>query len=463
MFITDNFLLENKYAETLYHEYAKDLPIIDYHCHLSPDEIANNRQFENLTQIWLDGDHYKWRAMRANGISEHFITGEASDWEKFEKWAATVPYTLRNPLYHWTHLELQRYFGITELLGPKSARAIYERCNDLLQSDDFSTRSLLKKMRVAMVGTTDDPVDDLRYHKQIKADGFGIKILPSFRPDNVVLIDKDDFNRYIKKLSTAAGIDIISFDALKIALQRRVDYFHDNGCRVADLGLSQLVAVPFSEAACNAILQKKLNGEVITNTEIEVYQSAVLHFLGQVYHNKSWVQQLHIGALRNNNTRAITTIGADAGFDSIGTYLHAERLSRFLDNLDKYNQLPKTIVYNLNPADNAMIATMVGNFNDGSIAGKMQYGSGWWFLDQLDGMEKQINTLSNMGLLSRFIGMLTDSRSFLSYPRHEYFRRLLCNIFGKDIEKGLLPNDEKWVGKVIADICYYNAKAYFEF
>jgi len=462
-FLGDNFLLENTTAEILYHEYAKQQPIIDYHNHLSPKEIAEDKQFKNLTEIWLYGDHYKWRAMRAFGISEKYITGDASDSEKFEKWAETVPFTIRNPLYHWTHLELQRYFGLTDLLSPKSANAIYKHCADLLQTKEYSTRGLLRKMNVKVVCTTDDPIDDLRYHQQTKKEGMDIKMLPAFRPDKAILIQGVGFKEYIAKLGKAADINITSFQDLWNALSQRMDFFHAHGCRLADHGLEQVYAEKFTSRGVNAIFQKRLAGKKVTNKEAKTFMSAILYHLGCAYAEKRWVQQFHLGALRNNNTRLLSELGPDTGFDSMGDFEQASALSKLWNRLDTENKLAKTIVYNLNPRDNEVMATMIGNFNDGSVRGKMQYGSAWWFLDQKDGMEKQLNSLSNMGLLSCFIGMLTDSRSFLSFPRHEYFRRLLCNLIGKDVHNGELPNDTKWLGGIVADICYNNARNYFDF
>jgi len=463
VFLDENFLLENVFAEELYHRFAKDLPIIDYHNHLPPKEIAQDRQFENLTQVWLYGDHYKWRAMRANGVDEYFITGGANDWEKFEKWAETVPYTLRNPLYHWTHLELKRYFGLEVVLNKDNAREVFDSCNALLGSARYSVHGLLKKMRVEVLCTTDDPTDDLRFHQQMKTNDFGIKVLPAFRPDKAILIENEGFTDYMNKLSKVADLEIHDLQSLLTALCERIDFFHEMGCRLSDHGLESLSAEDFSDRVVSAILKRKIRGEKTAPQESLQYQSAILYSLGQAYHQRDWTQQFHLGALRNNNSRLLQKLGPDTGFDSIGDFSQARLLSRFLDRLDRTNQLAKTILYNLNPRDNEVFATLAGNFNDGTLAGKMQYGSAWWFLDQADGMEKQINALSNMGLPSRFIGMLTDSRSFLSFPRHEYFRRILCNIFGKDIEKGLLPNDLEWIGKVVQDICYFNAKKYFEF
>ena len=462
-FIGENFLLENKTAEILYHEYAQHQPIIDYHNHLPPQEIAEDKNFGNLTAIWLYGDHYKWRAMRTLGVDEKYITGDASDFEKFEKWAATVPFTIRNPLYHWTHLELQRYFGVTNLLIPKTAKQIYQHCTDLLQTEAYSTRGLLRKMNVEVVCSTDDPIDDLRFHQQTKKEGMDIKMLPTFRPDKAILIQRDGFKDYIAKLGKAAAITIQSFNDLWEALSKRMDFFHENGCRLADHGLEQIYAEKFTVRGVNNVLKKRLSDKPITDLEARKFMSAVLYHLGYAYAEKGWVQQFHLGALRNNSSRMMCILGPDAGFDSIGDFEQASSLAKLLNRLDTEDKLAKTILYNLNPRDNEVMATMIGNFNDGSVRGKMQFGSAWWFLDQKDGMEKQINALSNMGLLSCFIGMLTDSRSFLSFPRHEYFRRLLCNLIGKDVHNGELPNDTKWLGGIVADICYNNAKKYFDF
>lgn len=461
-FMSEHFLLENDFAVELYHDFAKHMPVIDYHNHLSPQEIAEDKQFNNLTQVWLSGDHYKWRAMRANGINERFITGNATDWEKFEKWAETVPYTLRNPLFHWTHLELKRYFNVNMSLKKENAKEVFDECNFKLNSKDFSVKNLLRKMSVETLCTTDDPTDDLRFHKKIKADEFEISVLPTFRPDKAIFIESDTFPTYIEKLGQAADVDISSFSKLIEALQNRIDFFHENGCRLSDHGLEQAYAVNFTTVELEDIFQKRRKGKISRNEALK-FMSALLIELGQMYHAKGWVQQFHLGALRNQNRRLFDSLGPDTGFDSIGDFSQAKDLGRLLDRLDQTDQLAKTILYNLNPRDNEIFATMAGNFNDGTIAGKMQFGSGWWFLDQLDGMEKQMNALSNMGLLSQFVGMLTDSRSFLSFPRHEYFRRLLCNLFGNDIEKGHLPADMNWIGKIIQDICYYNAKKYFGF
>jgi len=463
-FLDDNFLLQGKTAQRLYHDYAAGLPIIDYHCHLPPNEIADNINFKNLTQAWLYGDHYKWRAMRTNGVNEEYVTGSKSDEEKFMQWAATVPYTLRNPLYHWTHLELRRYFGIDHLLSPTSAKSIYDDCTAKLQTSEYAVRSLITKMKVEVICTTDDPLDNLEHHQKIKQDGYAVKVLPAYRPDKAMNLD-DTFvlNEYIGKLEEITGIDVPDFDAYLKALKKRHDYFAANGCQVSDHGLEHICAEDYREEEIAAIFKKIRHNYALMPLEIAKFKSAMLVNFALWDHEKGWVQQYHLGALRNNNTRAFKNLGPDTGWDSIGDFSQARSLSRFLNKLDTDNKLAKTIIYNLNPADNEVIAAMTGNFNDGSVAGKVQFGSAWWFLDQKDGMTKQLNALSNMGLLSRMVGMLTDSRSFLSYPRHEYFRRLVCNLFGEDIDNGELPNDIEWTGKIIQDICYYNAKNYFHF
>jgi glucuronate isomerase len=463
-FLSDDFLLQSPTARHLYHEHAAPQPIIDYHCHLPPDQIAQNRQFENITQIWLYGDHYKWRAMRANGVNERFITGDASDWEKFEKWAETVPYTVRNPLYHWTHLELRRYFGITELLNKDSARRIYEQCNALLQTPEYSVQGLLTKMNVKVVCTTDDPADALNFHQDIAGQGFATQILPTFRPDKAMTPEAADYPAYLQKLGKAAGVEIHSYADLLTALRQRHDFFASLGGRLSDHGLEQIYAADYTEAEVATIFDKARADQELSLAEIEKFKSAMLVELAIMDWEKGWTQQFHLGALRNNNARALRQLGPDTGWDSIGDFSQAQALSRFLDRLDNQDKLAKTILYNLNPADNDVFATMIGDFQDGSVAGKMQFGSGWWFLDQKDGMEKQLNALSNMGLLSRFVGMLTDSRSFLSFPRHEYFRRILCNLLGRDVENGELPAEElPWLGELVECICYGNASQYFGF
>jgi len=464
-FLTENFLLENEAARNLYFNYAAGLPVIDYHNHLPPNEIAEDKKFANLTELWLKGDHYKWRAMRTLGVAEHLITGTATDEEKMMAWASCVPQTVRNPLFHWSQMELQDPFGIDEYLNTSTAPAIYRHCNELLQQDDFSTRGLLTHFNVEMVGTTDDPCDDLAFHKKIAQDKFTVKVLPSFRPDKVFAIgDRVSFLQYLDKLSAASNVPIDSYEKLLEALENRVDHFHEHGCRIADHGLTQLPqpgVLSTGQEKEFALFIRDKNAPAFSDPDR--FAGAVLTALCRMYHARGWVQQFHLGPLRNNNTRLLQRLGADAGVDSIGDFMQATTLSRFLDHLDRDNVLAKTILYNINPAYNEVFAAMCGNFNEGPVKGKVQYGSGWWFLDQKDGIEKQLNALSNMGVISTFIGMITDSRSFLSYSRHEYFRRVLCNLFGKEMEKGMLPNDEKWMGSIIQRICYYNAKDYFTF
>ena len=458
----DDFLLKTKTARKLYHEFAAPLPIIDYHNHLSPQQIADDDCFKNLTQAWLYGDHYKWRAMRTNGIAEKYCTGKAGDFEKFEQWAATVPYTLRNPLYHWTHLELQRYFHINETLSPATARKIYDECSEKLQSKKYSIRNLLRKMNVTVLCTTDDPIDSLEHHRKIKQDGFEINVLPAFRPDKAMDTDNiGSLNQYINKLEKKADVSIHTFNDYLSALKRRHDYFAANGCRVSDHGLAEIYADGYTDNEIESIFSKIRGANPLDNEERRKFKSAMLFTFAEWDHEKGWIQQYHLGAFRNNNSRMLLQPGPDTGWDSIGDFKYGQSLAKFLNRLDSNNKLTKTIIYNLNPADNAMMATMIGNFNDGSIVGKIQWGAAWWFLDQKDGIRQHLDTLSNMGLLSRFVGMLTDSRSFLSFPRHEYFRRILCNVFGEEIENGELPNDIEWIGKVIEDICYNNTKEYF--
>ena len=461
-FLDKDFLLHSDTARMLYHQYAEGMPIIDYHNHLSAQQIAEDTRFENITQAWLSGDHYKWRAMRTNGVPEEYCTGQAGDREKFRKWAETVPYTLRNPLYHWTHLELQRYFNIDTLLSPATADAIYDQCSALLEEPSFSVRNLLRKMNVKLICTTDDPVDDLRYHQKIQSDGFEIKVLPAFRPDHAMAIDnKVSFSSYIAKLEQVTCFSIRTLEQYLDALHSRHDYFAKNGCMVSDHGLEQIFASDFTESGVSKIFEQVNMGNSLSIEQVAMFKSFMLTRFAEWDHEKGWVQQYHLGSLRNNNSRLLQTIGPDTGWDSIGDFTQGSRLSKFLDRLDRNNKLTKTILYNLNPADNELMAAMAGNFNDGSFPGKIQYGSAWWFMDQKDGMTRQINALSNLGLLSRFIGMLTDSRSFLSFPRHEYFRRILCNIFGDEIEQGELPADIPWTGKIIQDICFNNARNYF--
>ncbi|WP_238934575.1 glucuronate isomerase [Aurantibacter crassamenti] len=458
-----NFLLENKYSEELYHNFAKKMPIIDYHNHLPPEQLATNHGFDNITQAWINGDHYKWRAMRTLGINEKYITGNATDAEKFEKWAYAVPYTMRNPLFHWTHLELSAYFGIDELLSPKSSNRIFEETQAKLQTQEYSSRGLISKMNVEFLCTTEDPTDNLEHHKSLAKSDFTTKVSTAFRPDKSILIQNEGYNDYINSLSVAADSTISTFNELCEALKNRIAYFHENGCRLCDHGLNQLYKIDYTESEVAAIFSKKREGKVIGFQDAQKFQMALLQFLSETYHEFGWVQQFHLGALRNNNSRMHQILGPDTGWDSIGDFKQAEGLSSFLNGLDATDQLTKTIIYNLNPADNEIMATMIGNYNDGSVKGKVQWGSGWWFLDQKNGMIDQLDALSNMGILSTFVGMLTDSRSFLSFPRHEYFRRILCNLFGKEIQSGELPNDMEWIGKMVEDICYNNAKEYFKF
>ncbi len=461
--IHDDFLLQSKYAKILYHEYAKGMPIIDYHNHLSAEYLAKDRIFENITQAWLNGDHYKYRALRTLGIVEKYVTGNASDEEKFKKWAQTVPYTMRNPLYHWTHMELARYFDIHEPLTAANAQKIYDKTSGSLRSKQFSCRGLISKMNVEVLCTTEDPTDALEHHKKLVQSDFATKVSTAFRPDKSLMIQSDGYNMYVDALETICESSIRSYEQLCSALEKRMHYFHENGCRLSDHGLPNLFADDFTQKEADTIFKKRRTGKQVSEMEASKFQSALLHFCSEQYHKLGWVQQFHLGALRNNNSRMYKLLGPDTGWDSIGDYPQAQNLSKFLDRLDSKDKLAKTILYNLNPNDNAVMASMTGNFNDGSIKGKVQWGSAWWFLDQKDGMEEQMKVLSNMGLLSCFVGMLTDSRSFLSFPRHEYFRRILCNLFGNDIQNGELPNDMAWIGKIIEDICYKNAKEYFDF
>ncbi len=460
-FLDENFLLKNKFAQQLYHEYAKDMPIIDYHCHLPQSQIASDHQFQNITQAWLYGDHYKWRAMRTNGVDESYCMGNKSDFEKFTQWANTVPYTLRNPLYHWTHLELQRYFGINDLLDGDSAKKIYDEASAKICTKEWSVRNLLRKMNVVVVCTTDDPADDLKDHQFLKND-FEIPILPAFRPDQAMNVDNvESFRKYVQRVEKAANVSITNFQAYLDALKSRHDFFATMGCGVSDHGLEEIYAEDYTDYQIEVLFEKLMKGQALCPTEIRQFKSAMLVYFAEWDWEKGWVQQYHLGALRNNNARMMRQLGPDTGWDSIGDFQQGRALAKFLARLDSNNKLAKTILYNLNPRDNELFATMIGNFNDGSVAGKVQFGSGWWFLDQKDGMTKQMNALSNMGLISKFVGMLTDSRSFLSFPRHEYFRRILCNLFGEEVENGELPNDIKWIGKIVQDISFYNARQYF--
>ncbi len=463
--MSEDFLLQTETARTLYHEYAAKMPIYDYHCHLPAGQIAEDHQFQNLTQIWLYGDHYKWRATRANGVAERYITGDASDYEKFEKWAATVPYCLRNPLYHWTHLELKRYFGVSgKVLNAETAKEIYDSCSEMLRTPEFSARNLMRRMNVKLVCTTEDPLDNLEHHKKIRADGFEIKVHTAWRPDKAMAAENPAaLNAWIDKLQEATDLEITDYTSYLQAIEKRHDYFHHNGCRLSDHGLETACAQDYTQSEIDAIFRKIRTAKALSGREQLKFKSAMMIDLAMMDYESGWVQQLHLGALRNTNSRMLQEAGPDSGFDSIGDCETARPLAKFLDRLAANNRLPKTVIYNLNPRDNEVIATMCGNFQDESAPGKMQFGSGWWFLDQKDGMEKQINALSNLGLLSRFIGMLTDSRSFLSYPRHEYFRRILCNVLGDDVEKGLLPADPgaPGLGKMVENICFNNAHSYF--
>ena len=463
-FLDENFLLDNDKASKLYHEYASQMPIIDFHCHLIPEQIAGDINFENLSQIWLAGDHYKWRAMRANGVAERYCTGDASDEEKFMKWAETVPETLRNPLYHWTHLELQRYFGINDLLDSGSAKSIYNRANEMLSTDDFSVRNLIRKMNVEVICTTDDPVDSLEHHQKIRKDGFETAVLPAWRPDKSMAVENPkEYNLYMEKLEEASDTSISTYMDLLMALGKRHEFFHEMGCRISDHGMEAFFAEDFDHQEIERIFLKVRSGRVLNEQEIRQFKSAMLIELAVMDHDKDWAQQFHVGAIRNNNTRRLHEVGPDTGFDSIGDFHMARSMSRFFDKLDELDQLAKTIVYNLNPVDNALMVTMASNFNDGVTPGKMQFGSGWWFLDQKYGMIDQMNTLSSLGFISRFVGMLTDSRSFMSYPRHEYFRRILCNLVGTDMENGEVPDDLELLGNLVKNVSYFNAKKYFGF
>ena len=463
-FMDEHFMLNSKAAQRLYHEYAKDMPIIDYHNHLPPNEIAGNVNFKNLTQIWLYGDHYKWRAMRANGVDEKYITGNATDYEKFERWAGTVPYTLRNPLYHWTHMELQRYFGIDELLSPKTAKSIFNETESLLQQPDFSVHSLITRMNVDTLCTTDDPADNLQFHLQLAKENNSFKVLPTWRPDKAMNAENPQlYNDYLTKLGQAANIEIKTASDLIEALQIRHNFFHEAGCRISDHGIEEFYADEYTQSEIDQIFVKVRAGKTLNSQELSKFKSFMLYEGAKMDHASDWAQQFHYGVLRNNNSRMFAQLGPDTGFDSIGDFSVAKAMVKFFNRLESTDQLAKTIIYNINPGDNEMIATMLGNFNKGPVAGKIQFGSGWWFLDQKQGMIEQMNSLSALGLISKFVGMLTDSRSFLSFPRHEYFRRIMCNLFGEDMENGEIPNDFELVGSIVRDISYNNAKNYFKF
>lgn len=465
-FISEDFLLQTREARRLYHDYAEGMPIIDYHCHLPPEQIARDQRWENLTQIWLAGDHYKWRAMRANGVAERFCTGNATDWEKFEKWAETVPFVLRNPLYHWTHLELARYFGIADrLLASRTAKSIWKECNERIREPEFSARGLMKKSNVVLVCTTDDPIDSLEHHQALRKDkAFDVQVLPAWRPDRAMEVENPAaFKAWVDKLAAAAGLEVRSFGDFLQALRQRQDFFHQRGCRLSDHGLETAYAADYTEAEIGRIFKKARAGSAVSDGDVLKFKSAMLVEFGVMDHEKGWTQQYHFGALRSVNSRMLALAGPNTGFDTIGDFDIGRPLAKLLDRLDSRSQLPRTILYNLNPRDNAVLAAMTGNFQDGSVPGKIQYGTPWWFLDQKDGIERQIEDLSQFGLLGRFIGMLTDSRSFLSYPRHEYFRRILCNILGKDMAEGLIPADMELVGGLVRDISYRNAARYFGF
>ena len=464
-FINDDFMLTNDFARELYHESAEKMPIIDYHCHLVPKMIADNHQFKDLTEVWLGGDHYKWRAMRGNGVPEEFITGARGSYEKFEKWAETVPYTMRNPLYHWTHMELARIFGITDLLNPATARAIYDECTAKLQTEEYRGQALMRRFDVRVVCTTDDPADTLEYHKQIKDNPFGTKVLPTWRPDKAMVVEKpEQYKEYIQKLADISGVEINSYQDLLDALRKRHDFFHEMGCRISDHGLENFYAEDFEMEEIDKIFRNTLQGIRPTQEEVLKFRSAILLDFARMDHEKGWAQQFHIGAIRDNNTRMFNILGPDTGYDAIHDVSCAAAGHKFLNKLAMEDKLTKTILYNLNPKDNEVLATMAYTFNDGTCPGKIQLGSGWWFLDQEDGMKKQMNALSSLGLLSRFVGMLTDSRSFLSYPRNEYFRRILCNLLGEDIKNGKLPKSEMdFIHQMVKDISYNNADRYFNF
>ena len=464
-FTAGDFLLFSPTARMLYHEHAAALPIIDYHCHLSPAEIDEDHRFASITELWLGGDHYKWRALRANGVDERYITGDASDWEKFQKWAGTVPYTMRNPLYHWTHLELRTAFGIGDVLNPASARKIYDACNERLREPGMSARGLMEHYNVEVVCTTDDPVDDLKHHRNIRESGFKVKVLPTWRPDKAMAVENPAaYRAYLERLGEVADVEISDYESLMTALRRRHDFFAESGCRLADHGVGAFPFRKCSSEKAEALFKKVLSGGTLDNVETEELKTAILLDLARMNHEKGWAQQFHFGPLRNVNSRMFAKLGPDAGFDTIGDFRGAEAIAGFLDALDAEDKLARTILYNLNPSDNTWVAAMIANFQDGSVPGKIQMGSGWWFNDQIDGMERQMNALSLQGLLSRFVGMLTDSRSFVSYPRHEYFRRVLCNLLGGDVDRGLIPRQEidRVVG-MVHDICHDNAARYFNF
>jgi glucuronate isomerase len=460
-FIHDDFLLQSEAARRLYHDYAADQPILDYHSHLPAVEVASDRRFRDLFEIWLEGDHYKWRAMRANGIAERYCTGDATPYEKYLAWASTVPFTLRNPLYHWTHLELKRYFGISELLSENNAKKVWDRANSLLRSSDLSAQGILRKFQVRVVCTSDDPCDDLIHHRKVNDAHIGLRLYPSFRPDPALGVNEAAaFNAWVARLEQASQVSISTLPHFLDALKKRHDDFHAMGARLSDHGLIHCYAKPCTDRQATAIFTKARGGQAASPEEQEQFATFLMLFFGRLDAERGWTKQLHLGALRNANTRMLRRIGPNAGFDSIGDWPQAANLAAYLDLMDQENSLPKVVIYNVNPSDNYAMATAIGNFQDGETAGKIQFGSGWWFLDQKEGIELQLNALSNGGLLSRFVGMLTDSRSFMSFPRHEYFRRVLCNLLGGEMEKGELPNDEPLIGNLVRSICFANAKQY---
>ncbi|MDI3478813.1 MAG: glucuronate isomerase [Thermoanaerobacterium sp.] len=461
-FMEEDFLLNNEIAVKLFHDYASKMPIFDFHCHLNPKDIYEDRRFKNITEVWLYGDHYKWRLMRSNGVDERYITGDADDYSKFLEFAKTIPMAIGNPVYHWTHLEIQRYFGINELLNEKTAPMIWEKVNSILNSSEFSVRNIIKKSNVKILCTTDDPTDSLEYHKLLKEDNsFDVRVLPAFRPDKGVNIDKDDFKDWVKKLGEVSGKAIESYDDYLDALNIRLEFFDSYGCRLSDHALDFVAYEESTKEEVDGIFKKALKGEKLSQIEVDKYKTSVLQFLGKRYKELGWAMQLHIAALRNTNTRMLKKLGPDTGYDSINDVNIAYPLSKFLDSLESTGELPKTILYTLNPKDNYVLAALIGSFQGEGIPGKMQFGSAWWFNDNIDGMTEQMKTLANVGLLSKFVGMVTDSRSFLSYPRHEYFRRILCNLIGEWVEKGEVPNDMDLLGKIVQDISFNNAVNYF--
>jgi glucuronate isomerase len=464
-FINDDFILQTKQSQELYHDYAKNMPIIDYHCHLPPKEVDENKTWTNITEIWLNGDHYKWRTMRSNGIEEKFCTGDASDYEKFEKFAETMPKLLRNPMYHWCHLELARYFDIDDLLlSPDTAKEIWDRTEKVINKENFTSRNLMKDSNVVLICTTDDPLDNLKHHIAVKKSGFEVQMLPTWRPDKAMAVEKTEvFVPWVEKLEELTSTNISSFDGFMDAINQRMDYFDSIGCKLSDHGLETVYAEDCSRAEADTIFKKAKAGKDLSKEEVLKFKSIALYELTMMNAEHGWTQQIHYGAMRNNNTLMFNKLGPDTGFDSIGDFEIGRPLSKLMDRLNMKGKLAKTILYNLNPSDNYLLATMLGNFQGSEIPGKIQFGSGWWFLDQMEGMKQHIEAVSNESLLSRFVGMLTDSRSFLSYTRHEYFRRILCNILGDDMAKGLIPNDTKLVGNMVKDISYNNAAAYFGF